>query len=210
MSLTKYAPQSLKQSSLYKQLSRKRRLWNLRKQISAARPLQIVLGAGPTKFPGWFQTDKEILDVTSPRDWAELFEPNSIDALLSEHMLEHLTEEEARVALGECFRYLKPGGLFRIAVPDGNRRDAAYVAEAAPPNDGHQVFYTIDTLTAALQRAGFKTTALEYFDADENFHSNPWDEKEGLIQRSVRFDKQQEFRRGDLFYTSVIVDARKS
>lgn len=210
MSLTKYAPQSLRQSSLYRQLSRKRRIWNLRKQIGAANPLKVVLGAGPTKFSGWFQTDKEILDVTSPDDWRALFEPNSIDSLLSEHMLEHLTEEQARVALAECYRYLKPGGLFRIAVPDGNRRDAAYVAEAAPPNDGHQMFYTIDTLSDALQQAGFKTTALEYFDAGETFHANPWDEKDGLIQRSVRFDKQQEFRRGNLFYTSVIVDARKS
>lgn len=210
MLLTKYAPQSLRQSSLYKQLSRKRRVWNLRKQISAANPLKVVLGAGPTHFPGWFQTDKELLDVTSPNDWAALFEPNSIDSLLSEHMLEHLTAEEARAALAECYRYLKPGGLFRIAVPDGNRRDPPYVAEAAPPNDGHQVFYTVDTLTAALQRAGFKTNALEYFDADENFHANPWDEKDGYIQRSARFDTQQAFRRGDLFYTSVIVDARKS
>jgi len=210
MSLTKYAPKSLRQSSLYKQLSRKRRVWTLRKQINAASPLKVVLGAGPTTFPGWFQTDKELLDVTLPGDWSALFEPNSIDSLLSEHMLEHLTDAEARVTLAACYRYLKPGGLFRIAVPDGNRRDAAYVAEAAPPNDGHKVFYTVDTLTAALQRAGFETTALEYFDANENFHAIQWDEKDGFIQRSARFDKQQEFRRGDLFYTSVIVDARKS
>jgi predicted SAM-dependent methyltransferase len=210
MSLTKYAPQSLRQSGLYKQLSRKRRVWNLRKQIGAARPLKVVLGAGPTTFSGWLQTDKELLDVTSPSDWSALFEPASIDSLLSEHMLEHLSPEDARVALGECYRYLKPGGLFRIAVPDGYRRDPAYVAEAAPPNDGHQVFYNVDTLTAALQEAGFKTTALEYFDAGENFHAIPWDEKDGYIQRSVRFDSQQDFRRGDLFYTSVIIDARKS
>lgn len=210
MLLKKSAPQSLRQSSLYKQLSRKRRVWNLRKQISAANPLKVVLGAGPTHFAGWLQTDIELLDVTSPTDWNALFEPNSIDSLLSEHMLEHLNDEEARVALAECYRYLKPGGLFRIAVPDGNRRDPAYVAEAAPPNDGHQVFYTVDTLTAVLQRAGFKTTALEYFDADEVFHANLWDEMEGYIQRSARFDTQQAFRHGDLFYTSVIVDARKS
>lgn len=210
MSLTKYAPQSLKQSSLYKHLSRKRRVRNLRKQINAACPLKVVLGAGPTKFPGWLETDKELLDVTSPDDWSALFEPGSIDSLLSEHMLEHLTEQDARTALGECYRYLKSGGLFRIAVPDGYRRDAAYAAEAAPPNDGHQVFYNVDTLTAALQSAGFKTTALEYFDTNENFHAIPWDEKDGYIQRSARFDKQQNFRRGDLFYTSVIVDARKS
>ena len=209
MLLTKYTPPSLRQSGLYKQLSRRRRVWNLRKQAATTRPLKVMLGAGPVRSPGWLQTDKELLDVTSQSDWSALFEPESIDSLLSEHMLEHLTETEARIALTECYRYLKPGGLFRIAVPDGYRRDAAYVAEASPPNDGHQVLYNIDSLTALLQSVGFATTALEYFDAQEQFHAVPWDEKEGLIRRSARFDTQQDFRRGDLFYTSVIVDARK-
>lgn len=209
MLLTKYAPQSLRQSGLYKQLSRKRRVWNLRKQVSGANPLKVVLGAGPTHFPGWFQTDKEILDVTNPSDWSALFDPESIDSLLSEHMLEHLTEHEARVALTECYRYLKPHGLFRIAVPDGYRRDPAYMAEASPPKDGHQVLYNVDTLTALLQSVGFTTTPLEYFDANEQFHAVLWNESDGMIQRSARFDTQQDFRRGDLFYTSVIVDARK-
>ena len=72
----------------------------------------------------------------------------------------------------------------------------------------HQML-TTSTLTAALQSVGFTTTPLEYFDAQEQFHAAPWDEKDGLIQRSARFDTQQSFQRGDLFYTSLIVDARK-
>jgi len=193
---------------LYK-LSRKRRIWNLRKLASTTRPLKVVLGAGPTRFPGWLQTDKEILDVTLPADWRALFEPGSIDTLLSEHMLEHLSAADAQTAIAECYRYLKPGGLFRIAVPDGYRRDPDYVEEASPPKDGHQVLYNVDTLSALLQSAGFATTPLEYFDAEEQFHAVPWDENEGLIQRSARFDTQKSFQRGDLFYTSVIIDARK-
>jgi len=209
MLLSKYAPHLLRESGLYKQLSRKRRVANLRKLVSIARPLKVILGAGPTDFRGWLQTDKEILDVTSPSDWSALFELGSIDSLLSEHMLEHLSEKEGQIALSECHRYLKPGGYLRIAVPDGYRRDPVYVAEASPPHDGHQMLYNVDTLTAALQRVGFTTTPLEYFDAQEQFHSAPWDEKDGLIQRSARFDTQAGFQRGDLFYTSLIVDARK-
>lgn len=210
MGLAEFAPQSLRNSSFYRQLSRKRRIRQMRALMSSAQPLRVVIGAGPTEFSGWFQTDKEILDVTKPSDWSDLFEPASIDFLLSEHMLEHLTEQDAQVALGECFRHLKPTGLFRIAVPDGYRRDAVYLTEASPPKDGHQVLYNVDTLTSALQRVGFVTKPLEYFDIHEEFHSIPWDESEGLIQRSVRFDSQQEFQRGSLFYTSVIIDARKS
>lgn len=209
MILTKFAPPTQKRSSIYQQLNRKRRQWLLRKQLGNANPLRVVLGAGPIKFDGWFHTDKELLDVTSPDDWSILFKPESIDYVLSEHMLEHLSEDEGRTAVGECFRYLKPGGLFRVAVPDGFRRDAAYVKEAAPPNDGHKVFYNVNTLTALLEGVGFRTTPLEYFDAQEQFHAITWDEKDGMIRRSVRFDTQQEFQRDGLFYTSLIIDARK-
>jgi predicted SAM-dependent methyltransferase len=209
MQLKNYTPAWLRNSGLYKRLSCKWRVWNLRKLASTASPLKVVLGAGPTHFSGWLQTDKEILDVTHPGDWRALFKLESIDVLLSEHMLEHLSAEDARTAIPECYRYLKPSGLFRIAVPDGYRRDPEYVKEASPPTDGHQVLYNIDTLTALLQSAGFATTPLEYFDASEQFHAVPWDENEGLIQRSARFDTQKSFQRGELFYTSVIIDARK-
>ncbi|HKS09210.1 MAG TPA: methyltransferase domain-containing protein [Pyrinomonadaceae bacterium] len=209
MILTKYAPQAVKQSSVYKRLMRKRLQWKLRKEASTANPLKVMLGAGPYKHDGWLQTDKELLDVTSPDDWSVLFEPGSIDSLLSEHMLEHLSEDEARSALAECYRYLKPKGLFRLAVPDGYRRDPTYVKEVAPPADGHKMLYNIDSLTALLQSVGFGTTPLEYFDAQEQFHAVTWNEKDGMIMRSIRFDTQQAFQRDGLFYTSLIVDARK-
>lgn len=209
MVLTKLSPRAVKRSSLYKQLMRKRQQWKLRKEIDTATPLRVMLGAGPIKTAGWFQTDKEILDVTSPDDWSVLFTPESIDSLLSEHMLEHLSEDEARTALAECYRYLKPKGLFRLAVPDGYRHDAAYVKEVAPPADGHKMLYNVDSLTALLKSIGFATTPLEYFDAHEQFHAFTWDQSAGMIMRSVRFDTQQEFQRDGLFYTSLIVDARK-
>ena len=210
MILTRIAPQAVKQSSVYKRLMRKRLQGKLHKEVSTATPpLRVTLGAGPTKFDGWFQTDKEILDVTSPEDWSILFAPDSIDFLLSEHMLEHLSEDEARAALTECHRYLKPAGLFRLAVPDGYRRDPTYVKEVAPPNDGHKMLYNIDTLTAMLKSVGFMTTPLEYFDAQEQFHAIAWDQNDGMIMRSVRFDTQAEFQRDGLFFTSLIIDARK-
>lgn len=209
MPLTNLAPPAVKRSSLYKQLMRKRRQWKLKKEINAATPLRVMLGAGPTKTAGWLQTDKDVLDVTSPDDWSLLFTPESIDSLLSEHMFEHLSEDEARFALAECYRYLKPEGLFRLAVPDGYRRDATYVKEVAPPADGHKMLYNIDTLTALLKSVGFITTPLEYFDGQERFHAVAWDQNDGMIVRSVRFDTQQQFQRDGLFYTSLIVDARK-
>jgi predicted SAM-dependent methyltransferase len=193
----------------YKELRRKPHLDRLRRQIISSFPLQVVIGGGQTSYEGWTFTDRDFLDITNPQDWSSLFEPNSIDRLLCEHVLEHLSEPECAIALAECYRYLRPGGLMRVAVPDGYRRDPAYVAEASPPNDGHKVFYNIDTLPALLESVGFSVTPLEYFDESEQFHARSWDESDGLVMRSVRFDHQKDFQRGKLYYTSLIVDARK-
>lgn len=207
--MQKLAPDFLKQTDFYQRLSRQRRLWRLQKQIATTQPLKIVIGAGPTKFPGWLETDREILDISRPDDWAKLFQPESIDSILCEHVLEHLSEDDAKMALSQCFRYLKSGALMRLAVPDGYRRDPDYVTEASPPNDGHQLLFNIRSLTEILEQVGFRVTPLEYFDENEEFHAQSWDETEGFVIRSARFDSQEKFRRGDLHYTSVIVDARK-
>jgi len=171
--------------------------------------LKVSLGSGYQIYPDWLTTDVDSLDVTLPRAWANLFEEGSIDRLLAEHVLEHLSESECRVALAECHRYLKPGGLLRVAVPDGYRPDEAYIDAVSPPVHGHQVLFTVDTLVALLEGVGFSVTPLEYFDAEGGFHTQPWDVADGFVRRSARFDRRAEFKHGDVCYTSLIVDARK-
>lgn len=209
MSLISSTRQLVNKSAAYQKWRRNLEVRRLRDRIRASKPLRIVIGTGETAYDGWIWTDKHVLDITQPADWEKLFEPESIDSLLSEHVLEHLTEAECRVALGEAYRYLKPNALFRLAVPDGYRRDPDYVAEITPPRDGHKVVFTIDNLVPLLESVGFQVTPLEYFDADEQFHARPWDEREGHIKRSIRFDDQVAFKRGDMYYTSIIIDARK-
>jgi predicted SAM-dependent methyltransferase len=181
----------------------------IRAEANTVRPLNVILGAGPVTIQGWLATDAAVLDVTSGRDWRRLFTPGSIDRLMAEHLFEHLSEPECATAFTECFRYLKPGGLLRIAVPDGNRKDPEYFEEIRPPKDGHQLLFTVDDLTRQLVRVGFRVTPLEYFDANEEFHCYPWVEDDGLIRRSARFDRRERFKRGTVCYTSLIVDARK-
>jgi predicted SAM-dependent methyltransferase len=193
----------------YEGMRRKYEIDKLRRRVSSRDPLNVLIGGGQTSYEGWIFTDRDLLDITNPRDWSNLFDPGSIDRLLCEHVLEHLSEPACRITLAECYRYLKPGGLLRIAVPDGYRRDPAYVAEASPPMAGHQVLFDLPSLTQLLESTGFTVTPLEYFDQGEEFHALPWDESEGLVTRSVRFDTQTDFKRGDLYYTSLIVDARK-
>jgi predicted SAM-dependent methyltransferase len=199
-----------RQIPFYCDVRRRVQIEQLRRKVASTTPLNLVIAGGETSYEGWIFTDRDLLDVTQPADWAALFAPDSIDRILCEHLLEHLTAAEARVALCECYRYLKADGLLRLAVPDGYRRDPAYVAEAAPPNDGHQVFYNVHTLTTLVSSVGFDVAPLEYFDEHEKFHARQWNEHEGMIARSARFDSQEKFRRGDLYYTSLIIDARKA
>lgn len=169
----------------------------------------MILGAGKVTVSGWIATDHDVLDVTSSRSWKRLFAPNSIDRLMAEHVFEHLADSECAAAFAECFRYLKHGGLLRIAVPDGNRKDPEYVEEVRPPRDGHQILFTVDDLVQRLIQVGFQVTPLEYFDAKGLFHCYPWNEVDGLVRRSARYDTQERFKIGTLYYTSLIVDARK-
>jgi YD repeat-containing protein len=58
-----------------------------------------------------------------------------------------------------------------------------------------------------LQDSGFQVNPLEYFDAEGQFHATAWDSADGHVRRSLRYDRQEAFRLGDLYYTSLIVDA---
>jgi len=46
------------------------------------------------------------------------FEANSVDLIVTNHLLEHLTKKQGIFCLKECFRVLKKGGEFYIGIPD--------------------------------------------------------------------------------------------
>jgi SAM-dependent methyltransferase len=54
-------------------------------------------------------------DLSKPLPYAD----GTAEAVYSSHMLEHLYLDDARALLAECFRVLRPGGIIRLAVPDG-------------------------------------------------------------------------------------------
>jgi predicted SAM-dependent methyltransferase len=179
----------------------------LRRDARRSKPLKVVLGSGETHFDGWLATDQHVLDVRVPEDWAALFDEHSIDRLLAEHLFEHLSEDECLASFLLCYRYLKPGGRLRVAVPDGLRPDPEYIEEVVPPRDGHQCLFHVDTLSALLAAAGFRTEPVEYFDIEGQFQARPWSAADGHIHRSVARDRMDDG--GELGYTSLIVDALK-
>jgi len=185
---------------------------NFRKLIKSNKKICIVVGASGIFEPNWIPSDQEYFDILKQEDWKYYFKSNSIDAILSEHVWEHLTLHEGLIAAKNCFAYLKIGGYIRIAVPDGFHPEQSYidsvkVGGSGAGADDHKVLYTFKSLVSLFEEAGFTVTLLEYFDNNGQFHTKEWDVMEGKIHRSAYFDKRNEDAR--LTYTSIILDARK-
>ena len=89
-------------------------------------------GASGGSYKDWIATDKEMLDLLREDDWAYYFESKPLDAILAEHVWEHLDHRAALVAAQNCFTYLKPGGYIRIAMPDGLHPDKGYIDRVKP------------------------------------------------------------------------------
>lgn len=184
-----------------------KRDWAIRKAS------KIILGAGGTTYPDWVSTDKWLLDVTCVRDFEKYWKPNTLTAFLAEHVWEHLGSRQRSEANENCFKFLKPGGWLRIAVPDGFHPDRDYIEYVQPGGTGlgaddHQVLFNYHSLSEELNSAGFQVMLLEYWNESGQFVANDWSVEEGYVSRSVRFDQRN--RDGLLRYTSLIVDAKKT
>ncbi|HEV8069019.1 MAG TPA: methyltransferase domain-containing protein [Planctomycetaceae bacterium] len=185
---------------------------NLKKRVRQSSPLRIVVGAGGLYDLGWIPTDVDVLDILDDAHWRRLFRENSIDAILAEHVWEHLTAEQGLRAAQNCNRFLRPGGYLRAAVPDGFHPDPTYLERVRPGGSGagaqdHKLLYNHETFRQLFESAGFQVEPLEYFDSAGQFYAANWDPALGKIDRSQRFDERN--KQGQLVYTSVILDARK-
>ncbi|GHF56688.1 hypothetical protein GCM10017781_36270 [Deinococcus metalli] len=176
----------------------------------------MIIGAGEQRWDGWVPTQQAELDLLDPASFAAFFGDARADAFLCEHVWEHLTPEQAAVAARTAFEWLRPGGVLRVAVPDGHHPDPAYRALVAVHGPGpahdHFVLYTVETLTPVFEDAGFRVRPLEWWDAAGTFHHVPWRVEDGPVYRSRRLDhRNAAWRegRGGPGFTSVIVDAVK-
>jgi predicted SAM-dependent methyltransferase len=178
--------------------------------------LKVVIGAGGyNKGAGWIHTEENELNLLKEKGWKDRFQLNSISAIVAEHVWEHLTYEEGIEAAKLCYKYLKAGGHIRCAVPDGFFRNEEYqkgVQVGGPgPKDhpafSHKIVHNYKSLVSMFELAGFKVELLEYCDEDGKFHHNDWNETNGLIYRSLRFDHRN--KNGELGFISLIVDAIK-
>ena len=152
------------------------------------------------------------MDITRAADWESLLGLRRADALLAEHVWEHLPEEQTALANRHCHVFLKPGGHLRLAVADSLHPDPVYRENVRPGGVGpgagdHKLLYDYHLLRSRLEATGFEVRLLEYWDESGQFHYMDWDSADGHISHSRRYDKRN--RSASLAYTSLIVDAVK-
>jgi predicted SAM-dependent methyltransferase len=71
-----------------------------------SKPLKVVVAAGLDdclRYSDRFCLQERDLNIVHPNQWAELFERGSIDSIVCEHCLEHLTPAES-IAVGSHLR----------------------------------------------------------------------------------------------------------
>ena len=138
---------------------------------------RLHLGCGNHLLDGWANLDFGVADgvircdLTKPLPVA----PGSIDAIFTEHFVEHITRPEAQRLFADCHRVLKRGGVIRISTPNLGALVAQYrlrrttewsdvgwtpASPCALLNEGlrswgHQYVYDAEELSGVLSEAGF-------------------------------------------------------
>lgn len=177
--------------------------------------MRIVIGAGRTSFEGWISTQEDELDLLNRADFERLFAEEKPAAFLAEHVWEHMTFEDGIIAAQNCYDYLADGGYLRAAVPDRNFRNEWYQNMVKPGGTGdpnhpaytHKIVYDYHEFAEVFARAGFEVELLEYCDESGAFHYKYWNESDGRIGRSFRYDTRNLEEK--LGMVSIILDAKK-
>lgn len=134
--------------------------------------MNINLGCGNNYIDGWQNHDADV-DITCRLP----FDDGSASFMFAEHVVEHVTYEQALTFFRECHRVLKVGGVLRIAVPSIERiwllADNGYIKFASRWSEnnevsrraamgailhahGHRAPWTAGLLSASLYYAGFE------------------------------------------------------
>lgn len=151
---------------------------------SSGEPLRLHIG-GEEPRPGWkilnIQPGPNVDYLGSATDLSA-FADASVDEVYGSHIYEHLSYiSEVMQAFGEVYRVLKPGGVFKLGVPDLKvlcqlfvhpqlSRDERYnimrtiYGGQTDPFDFHKGGYSFELLGEFLYAAGFRDiTRVEKF-----------------------------------------------
>jgi SAM-dependent methyltransferase len=182
-----------------------------RKDVLSQRPLLVNLGSGPTGPESWVNMDRSptmILrhaplvarairktgligdhhlvpwephivrqDLTKPLPFAD----GTVDAVYSSHFFEHIYYSDAHAIARECHRVLKPGGVLRLALPDGEAW-ARELVESGDDEAGEAGYrYLLRLGSHPLERPTGKRALTSKIGG----HIHRWQPTRGLVRRML-------------------------
>lgn len=148
------------------------------------KPFNLHVGCGSIKLNHWINIDindqESIVDITwDATSGFPFIENESCSLIYNEHFLEHLTPEESKIFLKDCYRILEQDGVLRIAMPSLEYTVEKYQSDNWRDQDwltwpeykfietraemlniamrwwGHQWLYDREELHRRLKEAGF-------------------------------------------------------
>ena len=106
------------------------------------------------------------------------YEDNKVSFVVTNHLIEHITRDEGKKFLQECYRVLEKDGMLRISTPNALKISSEYVAGAIRDYKymnvgveiahddaeayynlllaGHKTIYDAKSLCSILEEVGFK------------------------------------------------------
>lgn len=133
---------------------------------------------------------------------------NSVDSFQAEDVFEHIAYDTLVPILNEIHRVLKPGGLFRLSVPDyrcdilfersikDDRGNIIFdpMGGGTPEAPGHVWFPLYENIKAAIEASAFGSSGridfLHYYREDGTQVTNPIDYAIAHVQRTPDFDSR--------------------
>lgn len=153
-----------------------------RRLVAVGEPVRLNIGSGFKPIAGW--TNMDLAGASVDLAWnlkrGIPFPDGSVAAIYSEHLYEHLPIAAGLAVTRDAVRALRPGGVFRVAVPDAGLLLRSYAATddeewalSRPTRmqsvmslfyeNGHTTMYDDELLTALCQVAGLGGVRVRQF-----------------------------------------------
>lgn len=162
-------------------------IFNLRSSFKK-KPLKLQIGCGKEILEGWINLDMDFfkgIDLINDVRKGLPFKDKTFDYVFAEHFIEHLTRDEGKNFLKECFRILKIDGILRISTPnldwvwlshyripasEEEKRFYSEILNRAFYGWGHRFLYNDVVLLDLLKEAGF--SEIKFFKYGESEDEN--------------------------------------
>jgi predicted SAM-dependent methyltransferase len=164
--------------------------------------IKINIGSGSVRgINGWITLDlSDNADIFWNLNQKMPFPDNSVDMIYSSHLFEHFLYPKIIEIMGDCYRILKPDGVFSIAVPNARLYIEGYFDKSFNPlpqdiyqpafhynsridfinytaymGGEHKHMFDEENLLAILRKVGFKNVELRQYDSSIDLQGRKWE-----------------------------------